>query len=287
MHTLKLSEKPCRLHKMRYDMAKNSEFIVTQEGPLSRCDLGGCIIGLRPPYFVAKIHTFKTRDKRVEVSERNEKERIEWLLQRLKAYETAREAQQSGMTVREVCGNHYDEELDEPRIVAKVPGLNMYLELLGTLSKEDVDGERFWQERQDGSGQVIRQPFDRMIDAAAATALNRMAYFLRAMTARKDRRDCATKTDDWQPRDDWREEYDDEEYFQRPEQHGIGFDFVDESRRPMPFPKHTMTDAEKEEYQLLKQDAIDRGETLDKDALARLAQQACANVAAYKLMKKD
>ena len=287
MHTLKLSEKPCKLHSVRFNMAKHSEFIVTQEGPLSRCDLGGCVIGLRPPYFVAKIHTFRTQDKRVEVSERNEKERCEWLVNRKKAYELARQADEKGLTVREVCGDHYDEQLDEPRMVAKVPGLNIYLELLGTLTPEDVDGERFWQERQqDSSGQVIRQPFDRMIDAAAATALNRMAYFMRTMTARKDRRDCATQMGDWQPRDEWQEDYDDDEYFQRPDQHGIGFDFVDESRRPAQFPKHNLSDAEKAEYQKLKMEAERLGEVLDKDALARLARQACENVAAYNLIKK-
>lgn len=288
MHTLKLMEKPCKLHKVNYAMAKNSEFIVTQEGPLSRCDLGGCVIGLRPPYFVAKIHTFRTQDKRVEVSERNEKERCEWLVNRKKAFALAQQAAERGLTVQEVCGDGYDEQLDEPRMVAKVPGLNIYLELLGTLIPEDVEGEQYWQgEKQDSSGAVIRQPFDRMIDAAAATALNRMAYFLRAMTARKDRRDCATQMGDWQPRDDWQEDYDDDEYFQRPDQRGIGFDHVDESRRPASFPKHQLSEAEKAEYQKLKAEAEQRGDTLDNDALARLARQACENVAAYRLIKKD
>ena len=43
--------------------------------------------------------------------------------------------------------------------------------------------------------------------------------------------------------------------------------------------------AEKAEYQKLKQDAEQRGERLDNNALARIARQACENVAAYRLIK--
>jgi len=286
MHTLKLLQKPCKLHSVRYAMAQHSEFIVTNVNYHQRCDLGLCVVQLRPPYFVARMHTYKTQDKRVEVAQRNEKERCEWLVQQVKNYEVAREAAAKGLTVRELCGDHYDEELDEPRMVAKVPGLNVYLELLGTMSAEDVEGEQYWQqERKDQAGGSIPQPFDRMIDAAAATAMNRMAYFVRATMVKKEQRDCGSKMADWQPRDDWQEDFDAEEYFQRPEQRGIGFDLTDEQRRQPGHPKHTLTEAEKAEYQKLKQEAIERGEVLDSDALAKLAQQACSNVAAYKLIK--
>ena len=279
MHTLKLLQKPCKLHTVRYGMSEHSEFLVTNVNYMQRCDLGLCVVQLRPPYFVARLRIFKTQDKRVEVSERNEQERCQWLTGRMKAYATAQEAAKKGLTMRELCGDHYDEELDEPRMVAKVPGLNAYLELLGTMGPEDVEGEQFWK---DGS---VKQPFDRMIDAAAAMAMNRMAYFVRATMPKKEQRDCGSQMGDWQPRDDWQEDFDAEEYFQRPEQRGIGFDFVDESRRTPQFPKHKLTEAERDEYLKLKQEAIDRGDTLDNEALARLAQQACENVAAYKLIK--
>ena len=287
MHTLKLLQKPCKLHAVRYGMSGHSEFMVTNVNYMQRCDLGLCVVGLRPPYFVAKLRMFKTQDKRVEVSQRNEEERCRWLTDRMKAYATAQEAAKRGLTMRELCGDSYDEELDEPRMVAKVPGLNAYLELLGTMGPEDVEGEQYWQqEREDGNGVKIRQPVDRMIDAAAATALNRMAYFVRATMPKKEQRDCGSQMGDWQPRDDWQEDFDAEEYFQRPEQRGIGFDFVDDGRRTPQFPKHTLTDAEREEYLKLKQEAIDRGDVLGSDDLARLAKQACENVAAYKLIKE-
>lgn len=281
MHTLKFLSKPNRLLKINAGMGEHTEFIVTNVNYHQRCDLGQCVIGTRPPYFVARLRVFKTAVKNVSLAERNEKERCEWLLQRVKTEEWAREAELQGKTVREFCGDHYDEELDEPRLVAKVPGLNAYLELYGTMGPEDTEGERFWQE------QGGHQPFDRMIDAAAAAQLNRMAYHIRATMKREDQRDCASAMGDWQPRDDWHEDYDPEEYFQRPEQRGIGFDFVDGDRRPTPHPKHQLTEQEKAEYARLKQDAIDEGKSLTPELLAQLAQQACENVAAYRLVKQD
>lgn len=283
MHTLKLMEKPCKLHKVNFAMAQDSEFIVTGSRHHSRCDLGECIIQLRPPYFVGKIRTFKTTASHAGLAERNEKERVEWLIQRQKTFEFAREAAEKGMTVKELCGDHYDEEYDEPRMVAKVPGLNVYIELFGTMGPEDVEGEKFWSDASE------HQPFDRMVDAAAATALNRMSYFLRSTMARDDQKVCATKMTDWQPREDWHEEYDYNEFFQRPELRGIGFREVDADRRPAQYPKHKFSDEEKEEYSRLKEAAVDlaarEGRELTKDDLAKIAQQATANVAAAKLMK--
>lgn len=288
MHTLKLLSKPNHLLKINAGMGEHSEFIVTNVNYHQRCDLGQCVIGTRPPYFVARLRVFKTGVKNVALAERNERERTEWLLQRVKAEEWAREAELQGKTVREFCGDHYDEELDEPRLVAKVPGLNAYLELLGTMGPEDTEGEQFWQqERTDAEGNAIRQPFDRMIDAAAATAMNRMAYHVRAVMKREDQRDCASAMGDWQPREDWHEDYDAAEYFQRPEQRGIGFDHVDATRRPTPHPKHQLTEQEKQEYARLKQEAIDAGRTLNADLLAQLAQQACENVAVLRMVKQD
>ena len=93
----------------------------------------------------------------------------------------------------------------------------------------------------------------------------------------------ATQESDWQPRDDWREQYDGNEFFQRPEKRGIGFDHVDQSRRPTPFLKHAMDSEEREEYARLREaaaiEADAQGRALSHDDLARLQQQAAANVA--------
>lgn len=278
MHTLKLLQKPCKLHAVRYGMIENSEFIVTNGNYLHRCDLGSCVVQMRPPYFVAKLHLFKTGVKNVNLAERNDKERCEWLVERQKAYAVADEAAKKGLTIKELCGEHYDELIDEPRMVAKVPGLNAYLELYGTMGPQDTNGEEYWQQN------AAVQPFDRMIDAAAATALNRMAYFIRSVMRREDQRDLATRMEEWQPRDDWQEDYDYDEYFQKPEQRGIGFDYVDADRHPTPFVKHKLNEAEKQEYNRLKAEATAAGQELDRDTLAKLQQKATANVANAKLM---
>lgn len=286
MHTLKYLSRPSKLHKVNYKMGEHQEFITTSLDYMQRSDLAQCIIGTQPPYLVARIRKFRTAEQRPQLAERNDKERTEWLLQRVKAEEFAREAAAKGISVQELCGDHYDEEMDEPRLVAKVPGLNVYLELFGTMGPEDTEGEQFWQQQAtDSQGNAIRQPYDRMIDAAAAAQLNRMAYHLRATMTRDEQRKCATHLQDWQPRDDWQEEYQYDEYFQRPDTCGIGFDHIDESRRPAQFPRHQLSEQEKQEYQRLKQEAEDRGDVLDRDALARLARQACENVAAWNMIK--
>ncbi len=278
MHNLKLLQKPCKLHNVRYNMAKHSEFIITSVNNHSRCDLGQCVVGTRPPYFVARMHVFKTNVKNVSLAERNEQERCKWLTERMNAYATAEAAEKQGMTVREVAGDGYDEEHDEARVIAKVPGLNIYLELYGVMGDKDEAGEEYWEQRD------AKRPFDRMIDAAAAMALNRMAYHVRATMKKQDQRDCATRSNEWQPREDWCEDYDGEEFFQKPEPRGVGFDFVNQDKHEPQFPRHQFNDAEKEEYQRLKQEAVDNGESLDKETLAKLAQKACANVAAAKML---
>ena len=278
---------PCSLHKVNYDMSENAEWIITNDQNGAHSDLGNCIIGTRPPYFVAKIHAYKTQEKRDHVRERDENNRVAWLESMERRELLARSAQKAGVSVKdyvERMGGTYDEEEDELRIIAKVPGLNVYLELLGCMDSEDTGMERWWQENRD------QQPTDRAIYAAALQQLNRAAYFYRATTPKGVQRDMATQERDWQPRDDWREQYDGNEFFQKPEKRGIGFDYVDQSRRPTPFLKHAMDAEEREEYARLREAAMLEadafGRSLSHDDLARLQQKAAANVAARRMMEE-
>lgn len=285
MHTNKYLRFPSALNKVNYDMGKHSEFIVTSDQTATYNDLANCIIGTQPPYFVAKIHTFRTADKREQVAAKEESERKAFLKGFERKEKLAREAQQAHISVKdyiEETGAKYDEECDEMRMLAKVPGANIYLELLGCMDSEDTAMERWWQDERDN------QPTDRAIDAAALQALNRMAVFVRATTIKAKLRQCATNAHDWQPRDDWKDAYDDSEYFPRPEKHGIGFDYVDSFRRPTPFVKHQLSQEEKDEYNTLKAEAMQQANRkLTADELAKIAQQAAANVAARKMILNE
>lgn len=286
MHTNKYLLFPCSLHKVNYDMSENAEWIITNDQNGAHSDLGGCIIGTRPPYFVAKIHAYKTQEKRDHVRERDENNRVAWLESMERRELLARSAQKAGVSVHnyvERMGGTYDEEEDELRIIAKVPGLNVYLELLGCMDSEDTAMERWWQENRD------QQPTDKAIYADALQQLNRAAVFYRATTPKGVQRDMATQADDWQPRQDWREQYAPDEYFQRPERRGIGFDHVDSSRRPTPYLKHQMDAVELAEYNRLKEEAMieadGQGQTLSAEDLRQLKLTAAANVAARRMME--
>lgn len=266
-------------------MAENSEFIVTNDQAGAHSDLGECIIGTRPPYFVSKIHAFRTQDKREAVRIQQETERMTWFRELDRREQLAREAQRAGISVRDLVerdGGTYDEEKDEFRLVAKVPGLNVYLELLGCMESEDSGMERWWV-NENGE-----QQFDRAIDAEAMRQLNRAAVFYRISIIKSRQRSHASMLGDWQPREDWQEQYDPDEFFKRPEKKGIGFDHVDPSRRPASFPKHAFSDDEREEYLRLRTEAEQQaerdGRNLTDYDRANLQHQAAANVAARKLM---
>lgn len=285
MHIKKFLSYPCSLHKINFDMAGNAEWIVTNDQNTPYCDLANCIIGTRPPYFVAKIHLFKTQEKREHVRQRDERERLAWLQSQERRELLARSAQKAGVSVRdyvEEMGGTYDEEEDELRIIAKVPGLNVYLELLGCMDSEDTSMERWWNESSE------QRQTDKAIHAEVMKQLNRAATYYRATTPKGVQRDLATMPGDWQPRDDWREQYDANEFFPRPERKGIGFDHVDNSRRPTPYLKHQMDAEEIEEYNRLKTDAFLKaereGRTLAAEELRQIKLEAAANVAARKMM---
>lgn len=281
-HKLSFYSKPSSLNKVNYDLNKNTEFIITSPSLNYHSELQHCVIALQPPYTVAKVHAFRTQANNVDLAERQERERRDYLEDLAVRQQLAEEAQTTGYTVRQLIeqeGATYDEERDEMRLVAKVPGLNIYLEVLGVLDEEDTAMERWWAEHRD------QQPFDRAIDAAVGRQLQRMAYFMTTAHEERDRRTYATMESDWQPRQDWQEEYDPEEWWQRPERKGIGFTHTDPARRGTVHVKHTMTDDEQAELARLRSEAETGGQTLTADDIRRLKLKAVANVAARKMMK--
>lgn len=284
MHTLKFNSKPSRLNKIIYNMCGNSEWLVTNDQPGAHSDLGNCMVGTRPPYFVLKIHAFRTNEKRERVRIQQETDRMNYLKNIVRAAELAKDAQRAGISVKDLIerdGGTYDEEYDECRLVAKVPGLNVYIELLGCMEPEDTSTERWWSET---SGQHTT---DRAIDTEAAEQVNRAAVFYRATTIKSRQRDLATMPGDWQPREDWREEYDPDEFFPRPAKRGVGFGDTDPSRRPAQYVKHAFNDEERDEYLKLREEAerlaAKEGRSLSAHELARIQQMAAANIAARKM----
>lgn len=283
-HKLNFYNKPSRLNRINYELNKNTEFIITSPSLNYHSELQNCVIALQPPFTVAKIHAFRTQAKNVDLAERQERERRDYLEGLSARLQLAEESISSGYTVRELIeqeGARYDEEQDEMRLVAKVPGLNIYLEVLGVMDEEDTGMERWWAEHPED------HTYDRAIDEAIARQLQRMAYFMTTAHEERDRRTFATMESDWQPRKDWQEEYDPEEWWQRPERKGIGFTHTDPARRGTIHVKHTMTEDEQAELARLKQEAESRGETLDAITIRRLKLKAVANVAAHKYVKPN
>ena len=282
-HKLNFYSKPSGLCKINYNMSDNTEFVITSSALNFHSELQNCIIALRPPYTVAKIHAFRTQARNVDLAQKQEKQRVEYLEGLIQRNMNAIGARENGMSVKDyitdMMGMNYDEEKDEFRLVAKVPGLNIYLEVLGVLDDEDTGMERWWREHPED------RPTDRAIDDEIGRQLGRMCYFMRTAQEKRDRAQYATMESDWQPKPDWVEEYDAEEYFKRPEAKGIGFTHTDPTRRPVYHERHTMTAEEQAELARLRQEAEERGMDIDAAFVRRLKHQAVANVAARKMME--
>lgn len=206
------------LHEQGYQrlntgMLFSSPFIITSA--MNRCDLGTCIISTSSPHFVAKIHKFETMRGNERIRERNEKARIDYLKQRVEAHSLAIEARAAGYeSVKKYLidnGKNFDEEFDEDRLVVKVPGLNVYLEMYGCLDK-----------MEQGSLSLTD----------ASICLQKMAQFYRVNNNLKPLNGYATNELDPQPNDDWHENYDEKEFFQFSKYLGIGFSQIDRDRRP-------------------------------------------------------
>lgn len=212
--------KECHLDFMT-GMQYHAPFIRSCSNNLT--DLDGSIICTFPPHFVFKVHGFKTQavrrgnDKELQQSIVAEEERQKWMCARVTATNYGWEAQQRKKSVRKYVmedkGKVYDKELDEPRLVGKVPGLNVYLELVGCLdrvSMEDID----WY------GEF----------GAIATMKRACAYALHFWPS-VDRRRMASREDDPQLFPDWHEDYDPAVKPPFQPRNGLGYTNIDPARR--------------------------------------------------------
>ncbi len=229
-----------------------------------RSDLGGCIISTFAPHLVCKLRSFRTHVTEVEgrdamnaknrdIADNQERLRIEYLEQRRIAFENGIEASRQGITVKELIeqqGRVYDEEFDEPRMVVKVPGLNVYLELFGCL--DILDDEIDWN----GEHGVY-------------DTLEKMALWAQNIWDRKDRRPRATDKQDPQPLPEWNEDYNPMLYPTMYRKRGIGLTFIDPSRRPELLHSHAPA------------------EDKDKHGMVRQLKQATADLAAQGIAPED
>ncbi|MCF0192618.1 MAG: hypothetical protein HUK05_04205 [Prevotella sp.] len=218
---------PMSVPAFRQNMAHDAPYIVTKFQ--QRSGLGDCIIGLFPPHFVAKIYAFKTSDHRQHVRERDESAREAYMTNKQRAARMGYEAKKKGYrSVKDYIAAEggangvpvtYDDEYDEARLTAKVPGLNVYLELQGCLDNCTDD---------------YHHPFrDASFHDYAMAELNNMALWALNNWTRKDRRAMATKSDDEQPVMEWQENYDESQRPPMPPKRGIGvWPNIDASRRP-------------------------------------------------------
>lgn len=208
----------------------------------ARNDLGDCVISTWPPHLVCKVHDFRTwyqdgaNDRTIEIAQNQERLRREYLQQRADAFDREKEAARQGITVRQLVekqGRVYDEELDEPRIVCKVPGLNAYLELVGCLDAVDMD-EIEWT----GEHGVL-------------DTLDKMACWAPNLWQKKDRRPRATDVTDLQPQVGWQRSYREEERPMMTRKRGLGHTLVDPSRRPEML--YVKTPQGSDEYEMIKE----------------------------------
>lgn len=199
--------------RLNTGMLFNSPFLITTL--MKRCDLGECIISTSAPHFVAKIHKFATQRRNERLRNENEQERIAWLKERVAAHSLSIEARAEGFEsvkkyLMEEKGKAFDEEFDEDRLVVKVPGLNIYLEMYGCLDKMD----RISLSLND-----------------ASKCLQEMAQFYR-VNGNISMHEFGSDKLDPQPNEDWQEDYDSTEFFPYNKFLGIGYSQVDPSRRP-------------------------------------------------------
>lgn len=206
-------------------MQFHAPFIATKYQ--QRSDLGDCIISTRPPHIVARIHAFRTHwehrpgkdaqnAKQQQVADKQYALMQEWLMQRAQAFENDNASWERAESVRSYIEGQnrvYDEEFDEARIVAKVPNYNIYLELVGVM--DAVTPENLNWEGEYG----ILKTFKRMTVWAANAWDN------------QHRMDMRTQSEDEQPLEEWREDFNPELRPWLPKKMGLGHTFIDPSRR--------------------------------------------------------
>lgn len=203
-------------------MQYHAPFIYTDS--IGKTDLDRCIICTFPPHFVFKVRVFRTvpisktgNDKELQRTIAAEADRRGYLCNRMDAEINGVAAQKMKKSVRKYIqenrGIRYDQELDEPRLVGKVPGINVYLELVGCLDKVtmneiDWDGEH----------------------GAKDTMERALAYALHFWTM-GERKRMATNDKDPQPLAEWQENYNSNVAPTYQPKNGLGYTNFDASRR--------------------------------------------------------
>lgn len=266
-------------------MKSRTPFIVASNS--ERNDLGGSVIMLQWPYIVCRVHAFKTSSTQKTnplehlpenyVANKAEHDRREYLHVREKAWRNAKRAKELDMSVRDYVedylGEKYDEEYDEPRIVGKVPGMNIYLEVYGSLMNVDYSVSPVGAF---GEGQ------DKADELAIRKALTWACAFYRGFVRIGERKEYATKKSQFQPMSKWHEDFiDNDKRMFIPRECGIGHTNIDSSRRDPRFPHHLFDEEEKAELALLKSRNDNSAHPLSP---AELQQRAAANVAARRML---
>ena len=239
MHKLEILDPNVDVTSMQPNMCEHSEFILTQGNV--RNDLSSCVICLHSPYIVCHIKRFRLN------SDKYKQEFAAWQQQRLQAAENKSKADALNMTVREyiedVTNQVYDKELDEPRLIAKVPGMNVYLEMYGFMFNEiNMDDDK-----------VKLKAFEAELLSAIKDDMVKASVWYRTQKEKREIRECGSTLEDDQLLDSWVEQLNETEHFKRPPYCGIGFQDVDESRRAPLAPRHTFSEEEAAEYKKLKE----------------------------------
>ena len=187
-------------------------------------DLEGSIICTYPPHFVFKVHKFNTHPIRVNGNEKELQHCIQKNEERLAFFHSRKNAQTLGQEakerkksikkiVREDMGMQYDQELDEPRIIGKVPGVNIYLELIGCLDKITMEDVNWHGEH------------------GAIDTMNRaLAYALNFFTL-EQRRKAASCKEDVQLIPEWNDQFDCSIRPTYQPANGLGYTNIDPYRR--------------------------------------------------------
>lgn len=203
-------------------MQYHAPFIYTDS--IDKTDLDRCIICTFPPHYVFKVRVFRTvpisktgNNNELQRTIRAEVDRCSYLSARWEAAGNGMEAQKMKKSVRkyiiEDCGAGYDQELDEPRLVGKVPGINVYLELVGCLDRVTMD-EISW----DGE-HGVRDTMERAL-----------AYALHFWTL-GERKRMATNDQDPQLLPEWKENYNSNVAPTYQPKNGLGYTNFDAARR--------------------------------------------------------
>lgn len=206
-------------------MQYHAPFIATKFQ--QRSDLGDCIVSTFPPHYVARIHAFRTNwDERPGKDAQNAKQKQvadkqyalmqEWLQQRKQAMENASKSWVRNESVREYIEGQnrvYDEEFDEARFIAKVPGYNIYLELVGCM--DDINPAMIDWEGEHG----------------ALDTLIRMTLWAANAWDNQHRMGMRSNFNDEQPIPVWQEDFNPELRPWLPKKIGLGHSFIDPSRR--------------------------------------------------------